>query len=347
MATKTTKPQAPRTVFYAWQSDSPPQANRFFIREALKKALRAAATADGGTPPLEYDDATRGAAGSVLIVDSILGKIDACDVFVGDISIISPAEQAPRRVPNPNVTFEAGWAAARLGWNRVVLVFNWATGTIEHDVPFDLRGRLILQYELRDGAADRKTVEGQRVGALAGVIRAALDSPRPVRRRAGATRATTISREQHHQRDPDTLYRLLGRLNTAWVDGYLEHLREERIPDDAETQYLAFTGVAAESRFRLFDRRTDAAVRAFVAAWDRLHEASRYGDSVVGRRYARFRPESYGHGADVVRMRRELHDALAATEGAYRALVVRVHAAYPEFDFHESDARARAYVAAL
>lgn len=346
MARKTTKSIA-RTVFYAWQSDSPQRSNRFFIREALKKALRRISKSGEDAPPLEYDDATRGTAGSVMIVDSILNKIDTCDVFVGDVSVIRPAEQGARRVPNPNVMFEAGWAAARLGWNRVVLIFNKASGTVENDVPFDLRGRLILQYELVDGAADTKKVEESLVGALVASIQAALDSPRPVRRRSGLRGVRTISAEQRHQRDRETLYRLLGRLDTRWVDAYLENLCEERILGDADVHFLIFSGVVAEASFRLFDRRTEAAIRDFDAAWNRLHEATRYGDAIVGANYARFRPESYGRDSEVLRMRGEFRDATEAMYRAYRAMIARIHATYPEFDLRESDTRAREFIAAL
>src|SRR5205085_10715557 len=141
---KAANKEATRTTFYAWQSDSPKLANRYFIRDALKKALKNVASAQPGTL-LEYDEATRDVAGSVLIVDSILAKIDACEVFVADISIINPAQENGRFVPNPNVVFEVGWASARLGWNRVILVFNEASGKIEN-VPFDLRGRTTLKY---------------------------------------------------------------------------------------------------------------------------------------------------------------------------------------------------------
>ena len=346
MTTKTTG-QTARTVFYAWQSDSPERVNRFFIRGALKKAIGHITKSRNGATPLEYDDATRRTAGSVMIVDSILNKIDRCDVFVGDISIISTGQDGARRVPNPNVLFEAGWAAARLGWNRVVLVFNSATGTLENDVPFDLRGRLILQYELEECTADRKGVEERLVGALITSIHAALDSPPPIRRKEGSRSTKKISREQQNERDRETLYRLLGRLDTQWLDTYLDNLHEERILGDAEVHFIVFTYVVEEARFHLFDRRTESTIRNFVAAWQRVHEATRYGDAIVGRSYVRFRPESYGHGEQVVQMRRELHDAREVMYDAYRIMVTRLHKTYPEFDLSQSDARTKEYIALL
>lgn len=346
MAQKTTT-QALKTVFYAWQSDSPPQENRFFIREALKGALRMITKSGDGALPLKYDDATRNAAGSVMIVDSILAKIDACDVFVGDISIISSAEEGSRRVPNPNVMMEVGWAAARLGWNRVVLIFNKATGKIETDVPFDVRGRLILQYEFSSSTADKKTVEKTLEGILAGAIRAALASPPPIRSRVGARSLKTISTQQQRERDCSMLHRLLNHLDTRWVDDYLASLQDERMPLDEETHYLVFTGVLGEVLFKLFDRRTEAAIRAFASAWGRMHDASRYGDAIVGTRHVRFRPESYANGQKVDRMRFEFHDARECMHAAFHGMVSRLHKAYPEFDLRDSDKRAREYIAAL
>src|SRR3954451_21256068 len=96
------KGAASRAIFYAWQSDSDETLNRYFIRDAVKKAIEKVNKEDPGAPPLIYDEATLRTPGSPLIIQSILAKIDTCDVFIGDVSIINPSEPAIARVPNPN-----------------------------------------------------------------------------------------------------------------------------------------------------------------------------------------------------------------------------------------------------
>lgn len=53
-----------------------------------------------------------------------------------------------------------GYAAKKLGWDRVICIFNTEFGKIS-DLPFDLRNRRILTYELNsENKVDvRKNVE--------------------------------------------------------------------------------------------------------------------------------------------------------------------------------------------
>jgi hypothetical protein len=224
----------------------------------------------------------------------------------------------------------------------VLLVFNTATGVIETDVPFDLRGRRLVSYRLDDATGDRKAVQDGLASTLAEGLRVALASPPPVRRRPASKRAATVSPEQQRQRDRDALYDLLAVLDTEWVDAYFRTLADERIPHDAEPRWILFEGAARAARFHLFDRRTRDAVRAFTDAWHRMHEVTAYGDALPGEPFVRFRPESYQREADVDATRREFHEARAAMQRQFAVLVARVRAAYPEFDLRETDARARA-----
>lgn len=341
MATKTTDRQA-STVFYAWQSDSPEKQNRYFIRAAVETAIKRLASGGKSSPTLKYDESTRDVPGSPMIVDAILGKIDACEVFVGDLSIINPHEQGGRRFPNPNVAFEAGWAAARLGWERVLLIFNTATGSFEQDVPFDLRGRRLVSYHCDASTPDVGAARERLASALVGHLRSALASPPPRRARAASKRASGLSADQERQRDRGTLHELLGVLDTEWVDAFLDALADEHILNDAEARLQLFASVARAARFHLFDRRTGKAVRDFADAWDRVHDVTLYGDATPGnQRFARFRPEFYMRGAEITKTRREFHAAREEMGARFRALTARLHESFPEFDLKESDERAR------
>ena len=74
------KPQ--QTVFYSWQSDSPPKANRNFIQTALKRAIGAVKAKESIAVEPVFDSDTRNVAGAPKISDTIFSKIDASSVFV-------------------------------------------------------------------------------------------------------------------------------------------------------------------------------------------------------------------------------------------------------------------------
>lgn len=144
-----------KTVFYSWQSDDviPNNVNRSFIETALKKAAKAIAKDDTVEIDPRVDRDTTGVAGSPPIPQTILDKIDSCDAFVCDVTIVNPNARKSRRMPNPNVMFELGYALKRLGWERIVMVMNTAYGS-QKDLPFDLEKRRVLGYEARTTDAD-------------------------------------------------------------------------------------------------------------------------------------------------------------------------------------------------
>jgi len=154
-----------RTVFYSWQSDLDASLTRDFIEESLKTAVQKIARDEEFMvdPALDRDTAKVG--GSPDIAEAICRKIATADVFVADVSIINPQSSRSfislfsrqRPTPNPNVLIELGFAVARLGWDRILLVQNTAFGSPEV-LPFDVRGRRIVPYKL-DQKSDRTRVE--------------------------------------------------------------------------------------------------------------------------------------------------------------------------------------------
>lgn len=140
-------------IFYSWQSDHPNSTNRGFIEKALEDAAKSVRT-DGSLaiePVIDRD--TRGLPGAPDIVHSIFEKIEQAAIFVCDVSIVSD-QTAKRATPNPNVLIELGYAFRSLGHQRVILVMNTAYGGVEK-LPFDLRHRRILTYEMSEMATDK------------------------------------------------------------------------------------------------------------------------------------------------------------------------------------------------
>lgn len=72
-------------------------------------------------------------------------KIDRSDMFLADVTLvgkIKPLKEGGKRkrTPNPNVMTEMGYAAARMGWERVICVMNEYYGCRE-DLPFDIESK--------------------------------------------------------------------------------------------------------------------------------------------------------------------------------------------------------------
>jgi hypothetical protein len=139
------------TIFWSWQSDLDARVTRNLVRDALASAISDLHAELDERHELTSD--TQGVAGSPDIVATILAKIDAAAVFVGDVTPIalSPPGKA---VANPNVLIELGYAKKALGLNRVILVWNTAfPGATIEQLPFDMRGRRApLSFELAPGA---------------------------------------------------------------------------------------------------------------------------------------------------------------------------------------------------
>ena len=154
-----------QTVFYSWQSDSPPKSNRNFIQTVLKRAIDALNAKGTLAVEVVLDSDTRNVAGSPKIADTIYKKIDAASVFVADVTIVKwtagKATKTRKALPNPNVLVELGYALKVLEDPRLILLTNTAYGRIE-DLPFDLLGRRTIGYTLTEKDLE-KNAEGERI----------------------------------------------------------------------------------------------------------------------------------------------------------------------------------------
>lgn len=170
----------PATLFFSWQSDTPPATGRNFLRSALESACRtigkdeAIEEAERG---LTVDSDTQGVAGQPPIIDTIFKKIDAARLFVADMTFVTERANGERS-PNANVLIEYGWALKGKTHSRVICVMNTAYGKPpDIELPFDLRhARWPLAYHLpADAKADAKAeVKKQLTKDLISSIRACL-----------------------------------------------------------------------------------------------------------------------------------------------------------------------------
>jgi len=171
----------PRTIFYAWQSDTDAQVNHFFIADALKGAiahLNAALRLEGSASQYVYDRDTHGEPGMPPVADTILRKIDEATIFVADLTLVATLKPKGKGIPNANVGIELGYAAKSLGFERIICVFNAHYGNAER-LPFDLvHRRFPVQYTLSPeaNAEERGTQLQDLTGRLAKELRAITNS---------------------------------------------------------------------------------------------------------------------------------------------------------------------------
>lgn len=163
------KHTGPWTVFYSWQATLPGATNRSLIRKCLDSAVTALNTEVEVNDSLRVDSDTGGRPGSPKIFDTILDKIDQCNIFVADVSLVAP------RQSNSNVMVELGYALKVLGPEGIVMVCNTAFGSMS-DLPFDLGFNRVIHYACPEEGADKAAVRAaltpQLKSAIAGIIRA-------------------------------------------------------------------------------------------------------------------------------------------------------------------------------
>lgn len=141
-----------RTIFYSWQNDLDCKTHRYYIEKCLKKALKN--LEKDASIYVDYDRDTKGKNGSPDITTTIFDKIDKSVLFICDISIVN-SDYNGRKTPNPNVLIELGYAASKLGWDRIICLFDINTGIIE-ELPFDLRQKRITSFNpYEDGEVER------------------------------------------------------------------------------------------------------------------------------------------------------------------------------------------------
>lgn len=128
-------------VFLSWQSDRKDCRN--FVSSIVKKIP--SKVKDFADVIVDRD--TVNVPGSPDIGDTIFEKIDLCDLYIADITLINDEGSGYRRTPNPNVMIELGYAIKTLGWERIILLQCIDYGDVE-ELPFDINHRRIVNFSL-------------------------------------------------------------------------------------------------------------------------------------------------------------------------------------------------------
>lgn len=203
------------TVFYSWQSDLPKETNLVAIRHCLRAAINKFEN-DNENLIIELDEATRNTPGSPNIPQTIFNKIENSDIFVCDLSTINNTSNEPRKVQNPNVLIELGYAISTLGWNRIILLFNNFHGTFPNDLPFDINRHRGTPFSIinKDDNNGKNNLSNTLLIALKAIIESSPLKPHELHE---------ISPEQRKKRrDIKNLINVLNCLHFITLDQFLE-----------------------------------------------------------------------------------------------------------------------------
>ena len=163
-------------IFYSWQSDTPRQTGKNFVRKALDAAVASLDVTEAERPGIDQD--TAGVMGSPVIADTIFRKIREARVVVADVTLVGRAVRGNRgkrakRLINSNVALEVGYAIGIHNSDEVLLkVMNTHYG-LPGELPFDLaHRRWPVQFQLAPDADETQREKALR--ALAAELKSIL-----------------------------------------------------------------------------------------------------------------------------------------------------------------------------
>ena len=137
------------TLFFSWQSDT-----RRHEREIIERAINEA------TQYLEHeygykilvDHSNLGDSGMPNITQTILRKIDNCDLFLCDLTPVhrfvkdvEGGRQIVKQLPNSNVLVELGYAMSALGVEYIIPLAHRGDW-LEIEMPFDINHNRIVKF---------------------------------------------------------------------------------------------------------------------------------------------------------------------------------------------------------
>ena len=223
---------------------------------------------------LEIDEATRDLPGSPNIPTAILTKIEGADIFVADITTINAdGPSHHRRVPNPNVLFELGFAVAKLGWSRIILLVNQEFGDVAL-APFDIDRQRVSTYRVKPDAKGKDLkAQGDVLTALMTAAVGAIIRANPPRASSHVGLAPEVIRR--HQ-DIDKLRQLLECIHLPTIDQQIEE-GPQLVPLAVFHFWESFDFILRGALFHIHDPQLLEAVRSFHSWWAKsLSHGSEY-----------------------------------------------------------------------
>lgn len=248
------------SIFFSWQSDLDRENDN--SSKSIKVALRNACNdieSNSHNIKLTIDDATRDESGSIDIAETIFQKISTADIFICDLTTINEKENG-RKVPNPNVSIELGYAIALLGRERIISLFNKTHGNFPDDIPFDFKTKRILDFKI----TDQKDSNGKGILKikLGEAIKLIIDKkpPKPYK--------NLNPEEEKKNRDIENLKWALNQIYIPLIDNLA--VDPYFVNQEIEYFWIDFNDVMSSSRFHLYDQNAAKRINKFFKHWQNL-----------------------------------------------------------------------------
>jgi hypothetical protein len=321
------------TVFYSWQSDLPKETNLVALRQALREAASQVENEIEDTR-IDIDEATRDAPGSPNIPQMIFNKIGTCDIFVCDLTTINSATGDQRKVPNPNVLIELGFAIATVGWDRIILLFNKVYGNFPADLPFDIDRHRATVFNI----SDKKDHNGKK--QIAAVLKEAIQviiekdplTPNELKK--------VTPEQRKRENDIKKLHLALSAIHLPAFDHFLEDF-PTKIPENIFDYKDLFVSVVDSNTFHIYDQELSHKITELKKSWIKaLSYGDHYGPDSTGRYYNYYLPFDEFPNVRSERDFRFLTDYRVVLENDLRNLLNYVRQHYIEVDIDETSKNA-------
>jgi len=270
-------------IFYSWQSDLPKETNLNGIRQALRISANDVENSINNIS-IELDEATRKTAGSPNIPLTIFEKISKADIFICDLTTINSSDTENRKVSNPNVLIELGYAIAELGWERIILLFNKEFGTFPKDLPFDVDRHRATSFSIKD--KNDKSGKAQLSQVLKSALKTIIEQ-NPLKK---TDRKKLSPKAKKRNIDIANLKWCLQYLHISTMDYFLQEM-PSRIIKHIFFYQQGFREVVESNSFHIYDEKLSSLVTDLNKNWSiSLAYGHQYDSDRLGNYYKYYTP---------------------------------------------------------
>lgn len=319
-----------QTIFYSWQSDLPKENNLNAIRQSLRTAINEIEH-EIEEVRLDLDEATRNTSGSPNIPLTIFNKIDQCDIFICDLTTVNNDSGDNRKMPNPNVLIELGYAVASVGWERIIMLFNTNFGNFPQDLPFDIDRHRATKFSIKD--KNDKLGKNQ----LSAILRTAIDAviensplkPHELKKLSPS--------EIKRKKDIENLRELLNFIHVPTIDSFIEEVPSIVIKD-IFYYHDCFREILESNSFNMYDEKLVKILADLNNNWKiLLSYGKHYDPEIIGKNYKFYLPDydKPGH-AEAWSDYNHLLDVRLDFEKNFKSLFKLIRTEYLEIDLDET-----------
>ena len=321
------------TIFYSWQSDLPKPTNQNGIRASLRNAIN---LVEGKLidSKITLDEATRNTTGSPNIPATIFEKISNCDIFVCDVTTINNDTGNIRKLQNPNVLIELGYAIATIGWGRIIMLFNSNFGTFPNDLPFDIDRHRASPFSITD-----KFDKGGKKG-LTQLLDTAIYPIIKKQPLKPAELKSLSPKERKRELDIKNLKWLMGSINIMAFDNFIDRMPKLIISNILHYKEW-FDAITVSNHFHIYDKNLNKLIIRFSERWEKsLSFNEHYYSDSIGGGYQFDIPSDVFRSPESARDFEEIKEICLKLKKDFKKLLAYIREEYLEVDLELTSEKA-------